>query len=64
MINQHKQTKQLRDEVAANVDDLTPEQLKELNGELDEVERTNKITYIMIGALCFGLVVLGFLSWS
>jgi hypothetical protein len=62
MIKQHKQAKALRDEVAANVDDLTPEQLKELNDGLDVVDRNHKLTYIMLGALALGLVVLGILS--
>lgn len=62
MIKQHKEYKELRNDVASNVDDLTPEQLAELNGDLDKVENNHKITYMMVGGLALGLLVLWFLS--
>jgi len=62
MINQKKKNKALRDEIAADVDNLTPEQIADLNTGMDEVEGNTKIVYFMIGGLALGLIVLTILS--
>jgi len=62
VINTKRKTKALRDEIADNVDGLSPEELKEMSEGLDGVDSINTKAYMMIGGLAVGLIILGILS--